>query len=202
MSWAEVKKINSNLDKPLDTLLDEVVGDNTDPADANGSVHGKIKEFRNTVSTTLDTVSTTLDTVAVRYVIPSDTVRIAADTERILTTGTSQPFTLRKSIRVFCIGKVRVTWDGAVRGSYKYILGRVDIKKPDGTIIEGIEQRCENTTSYVTFTNDLVVESGDELCLMLKLNTNASTTTFKWRNFRVYWDYATASGIVTKDVLE
>ncbi len=201
MSWAEVKKINSNLDKPLDTLLDEVVGDNTDPADANGSVHGKIKEFRNTVSTTLDTVSTTLDTFIGWYVIPSDTVRIAADTERILTTATSQPFTLRKSIRVFCSGKVRVTWDGAVRGEYKYIAGRVDIKKPY-SIIEGIEQRCKNTTSYVTFTNDLVVESGDELCLMLKLNTNTYSTTFKWRNFRVYWDYAPVSGFVTKDVLE
>jgi hypothetical protein len=197
MSWAEVKKINSNLDKPLDTLLDEVVGDNTDPADANGSVHGKINEFRNTVSAILDTF-------VGRYVIPSDTVRIAADTERILTTDDYQPFKLRKSIRVFCIGKVRVTWDGAVGSlsSYKKIVGRVDIKKPDGTIIEGIEQRCEKTTSYVTFTNDLDVESGDELCLMLKLDTNGSSTTFKWRNFRVYWDYAPASGIVTKDVLE
>ena len=43
MSWAEVKKINSNLDKPLDTLLDETVGDNSDPASEDGSVHGKLK---------------------------------------------------------------------------------------------------------------------------------------------------------------
>ena len=183
------------LGEALLSFIRRQVGLRTDAASSTGSLHAKIKEFRNTVSTTLDTF-------VERYVVPSNTVRVAADTERILTTKQSQPFTLRKSIRVFCSGKVRVTWDGAVYGDYKYIKGRVDIKKPDGTIIEGIEQLCEKTYSYVTFTNDLVVQSGDELCLMLKLETNTHQTTFKWRNFRVYWDYAPASGFVTIDVLE
>lgn len=39
MSWAEVKKINSNLDTPLD----ELIGTDADPASESGSVHGKLK---------------------------------------------------------------------------------------------------------------------------------------------------------------
>ncbi len=43
MSWAEVKKINSNMSVPLD----ELIGKKTDGADANGSLHGKIKSCIN-----------------------------------------------------------------------------------------------------------------------------------------------------------
>lgn len=50
MSWAEVKKINSNLDTPLD----ELIGTDADPASASGSVHGKLKNLWNTVNTNLD----------------------------------------------------------------------------------------------------------------------------------------------------
>lgn len=41
MSWAKVKKINSNMDVPLD----ESIGQKGDAASATGSLHGKIKNL-------------------------------------------------------------------------------------------------------------------------------------------------------------
>ena len=65
MSWAEVKKINSDLSEPLDTKISAVetkvdtvdtvvdtintnVGSDADSASASGSVHAKLKDIKNT----------------------------------------------------------------------------------------------------------------------------------------------------------
>lgn len=52
MSWGKVKKINSNLDTPLDELL----GSDADNAAFDGSIHAKIKALFSCVAIATDTV--------------------------------------------------------------------------------------------------------------------------------------------------
>lgn len=69
MSWAEVKKINSDLSEPLDTKISAVetkvdtvdtvvdtintnVGSDADSASASGSVHAKLKDIRDNMGYT------------------------------------------------------------------------------------------------------------------------------------------------------
>jgi len=182
MSWAEVKKINSNLDKPLDELfdelLDEVVGDNADPASASGSVHGKLKDVKNRV----DTLTSNLDDIDLtlpKNVFASDTVIISNDAEKQMV-GNNK-YRLAKEIRVNLKGTVRVTFQyalltGSSDISY-WLLTRNDISD----VI--FDSGTYKYTEWRTHTSDVRVDAGDTIQVWCRASNSSQTQGV--RNFRV-----------------
>lgn len=170
------------------SFLTRQIGLRTDAADPAGSLHAKLS---NTIS------YGTLQ----RETIASNTLRFSADAERLTSGGGvsgNATYQCLKQISVAFPGKYRISFDlcGAYSGgSYHYGYGRIYV---DGAA-RGTE-RSTNSTSYVTFTEDLYLPKGGTIQLYAK--SDHDTVSIKVRNFRVYFDYATSpplNGYVVQD---
>lgn len=51
MSIVELRKINSDFAKPLDDLIDELIGTSADTANSSGTLHAKTRDIRNYLTT-------------------------------------------------------------------------------------------------------------------------------------------------------
>ena len=179
MSWAEVKKINSNLDKPLDALIEEkaaanTVGTNADAANASGSVHAKIKELRAAINT-------------VRPVLASGNLLMSADTTRTGAPPTYDAYTKIKEIQVVGFGTIRVSFDLAYIGNSYGGTAYARIHKngsPVGT------ERAVISSSFTTFSEDINVDEikANAIQLYCKLS-GGSPRQYSVRNFRVSGQY-------------
>jgi hypothetical protein len=194
MSWAEVKKINSNLDKPLDELLDEVVGelnelldevvgDNADPASASGSVHGKLKDVKNRV----DTLTSNIDLTLPKNVFVSDTVIISNDAEKQMVGNNT--YKLAKEIFVNLNGTVRVTFQyallvGSTDTSY-WLLTRNNVSD----VI--FDSGTYKSPAWTTHTSDVRVDAGDAIQVWCKAYKSSNIQGV--RNFRVMGTVVTGS---------
>lgn len=144
------------------SFLRRQIGLRTDAADPAGSLHAKTSGIWQTAGR------------ASLKAIGSDTLQFSADTERSTTSNTS---TKLKEIIVAVGGVVRVSFDlkhstGSSTFSYAQIYRN---GVPWGT------QRQTDSTSYITYTEDIYVNKGD----LIQLYAWGDTC---WvRNFRIKW---------------
>lgn len=171
MSWSEVKKINSDLNVPLNeyintktTEINTRVGQAADTANPTGSVHAKLN--------------------ALRPVYATETLRFSADTER---TVTNTSFVKVKAILIGVSGIVRVKFDQQSWG-YTEHSGRV---YKNGL---GVGTLRTSSQGWTTFSEDFAVSAGDAIELWGKGTTSSGGLIL--RNFRIYFDFITVLGSV------
>ena len=172
MSWAEVKKINSDLSTPLD----ELIGAKTDAPDAEGSLHGKANDIKDYMS----------KFIGHNNIVASNTIRLAADTERLISSN-------------FAIKEVKMAVEGVVRVSVEARVidfGGVTMKICVNDTQVG-DLIYTMSSSYTTFTRDVEVKPKDVVTVhALTYSGNGYC-----RNFRIYYDFAdiTAASVVVQD---
>lgn len=159
---------------PILAWVRKQIGQRTDTASSTGSVHAKLNYA--------------IDNMVPRTVVASDTLRIAADTERSDGTGN---YVMLKKIRVLNDGIIRTSFD-LKSGSENTAKGRIYINEAEvGT------ERSQNHAAYVTFTEDIMVKKYDLVEVYAKSLTSSYTVYVK--NFRIYYDFSTDMDIVLTD---
>ena len=149
------------------------VGLRTDAANNAGSLHAKIK----------DMVDNYLSpTIGDAYV--SDTLRLAADTERSM--SGAHDWTKKKEIRVNVDGNIRIAFDT------KGTAGSTNIQIFKNGVAAGTERAP--SADWVTYTQDFAVNPCDLFQLYLK-STDINSSVY-CRNFRIYYDVVVAVAIV------
>ena len=147
-------------------FLRRQVGLRDDAASATGSAHAKLADLKTTITNKIDLAA-----------VASGNLKVSADTER----GTGATgYTLVKSIRIFHLGRVRVSFDLKAGTAGVAANGRIYV---NGVAV-GTE--CVNTTtSYVTYTEDFRLGSGDYIQLYYRPTDGYTVSA---RNFRVFYD--------------
>ncbi|HZJ83439.1 MAG TPA: hypothetical protein VFD57_06490 [Clostridia bacterium] len=170
------------LNEALMSFVRRQVGLRTDGADANGSLHAKVKDSKNHITNYIS------DYVEHKGVVASNNVRISADKE--YTFSANNALGKIKEIQIFMSGTVRVSFDLIRTGGGSYDLAKAVIKLDD----KEWQERTESDT-YRTFTRDINVEKGD----VIELHIVESEASGKCRNFRIAFDYRTTEAIVLKN---
>lgn len=166
------------LSEMMMSFLRRQVGLRTDVADAAGSLHAKAANINTNVSNLPTSIWNAVNR-ALSKVAPSDTLRIASDTERSVG---STSYSKIKEIKVRASGIMRVKFDLRHGQELFTSYGRI---YRNGTAY-GTE-RARSTATYATFSEDLFFEEGDLVQLYAKYNDSGGGTV---RNFRIYWDYS------------
>lgn len=164
------------LNEALLSFIRRQVGLRTDGANANGSLHGRLKYITSYF--------------AHKGVVASNTLRASADAERLGVLGMQEEV---KSIRIDISGTVRVSFDIRVSqtGSGRKVQGQIHKNgEPFGVL------RSATTATYTTFTEDIIVASGDYI--QLRVDSAMDWTNY-CRNFRIYYDYKTYDDIIIKN---
>ncbi len=143
------------------------MGLRTDAADASGSLHAKIKNIVD-------------KGIRNKQVIASNNLKLSADTER---TTNITSYVLIKRIAVYITGVYRISFD--LKSSNTVVNGRIY----RNGVAYGTE-RATNSSSYITYTEDLPFKEGD--CIELYAKSPGEAVDATLRNFRISFDYATS----------
>ena len=161
------------MDIPIFDFLKKQLGLKTDAADPAGSLHAKVNNI----------IANINQGIYHREVTPSNNIKFSSDAEVYVGSST---YTLYKRIAINTFGKVRISFDlygGPASTSPHTGYGRIYRNgSPYGT------ERATDSTTYVTFTEDLFFEPGDVIELYAHCSISGSTHAYV-RNFRVSFDF-------------
>ncbi len=155
--------------------ISRMVGNRTDPTDANGSLHSKVSDVKSQVS---------VRGVAVKQVVASSTVRLSSNSE-VSTTETTPAVV--KRIAVTKPGTCRVSFN--LKCSHSNGRSYAQIYKNGAAYGPAVETYG---STYQTHTQDMYFNTGDLIEIYAYNNSGSETTAFV-NNLRVMFDDTNAS---------
>ncbi len=188
MSWVEVFKINSDMSKPLNTYISELISGLTTLVNTVNTNVTNTKTQVGTVNTTVNTINTTVNTINTKVqsldkLIEAQTRMVASDAPYVVITGGSvvtEPVNTEVSLTLPT--KIKMTRPGTAR--FTGVLRRTTYTKMRGAIIiykNGAEvyrdsYAPEFGTGSDTFTVDLSFVPGDIFSFKITGLNNTSSS--------------------------
>lgn len=209
MSWVEVFKINSDMSKPLNTYISELISGLTTLVNTVNTNVTNTKTQVGTVNTTANTINTTVNTINTKVqsldkLIEAQTRIVASDTYyaslnsgsvKTPTAGTEAVLNLPQKIKMTRPGSMR--FKGTLtRSSYKNMNVSFFIYK-NGTEVYNYTQGADYGTGSDTFSADVSFSVGDVLSFKLTGLSSTGGTTWK-----VSIDSFTMNGTIVHNVFE
>lgn len=189
MSWVEVFKINSDMSKPLNVYISELISGLTTLVNTVNTNVTNTKTQVGTVNTTVNTINTTVNTINTKVqsldkLIEAQTRIVASDDAYATLSGAgsvvAQPVNTEVSYTL--PNKLKMTRGGSIRVGGT--LGRSNYAKMRGTfiaLVNGVEAArfscgVDSGSNSEDFTIDVPFEAGDVISFKLTGVNTASTT--------------------------
>lgn len=154
------------------------VGLRTDPADAAGSLHGKVAQLRSDFKAGSLPAS----------IVASDHLRYSDDAESTYENITDDGV-ITKSVRLYSYGSVKISFDAKKNNS--------EIATAYAVSINAVARNniALNNTVYNTFTHVFDgVLMGSDIELLIRSGSTTQKADVSIKNFRLYFDTAPATG--------